>query len=135
MNKYLLVSGSALYDANRGENDYGFYISLSDDLINWSLRKLIVEARLWYTNTNDVDRVGYPSFIDPDDLSRNFEYTDREFYLYFTRWNAFTAYDRDLVRLPIRLDEFAKPIRLPGPEPFPWRMFLPVITSGIQGKK
>ena len=36
--KYLLVGPAGKYDPSRGENVYGIYYSLSDDLINWSDR-------------------------------------------------------------------------------------------------
>ena len=102
LNKFLLIGATGLWDPDREEGVNGFYFSLSDDLINWTPPRLIMEGSLWWTANNDVDRVGYPSVLDPDDTSRNFEHSDSEVYLYFTRWNAGTDYDRDLIRIPIR---------------------------------
>jgi S-layer homology domain len=100
-NKYLLVGATGLYDPNVGEVVWGFYYSLSDDLINWSPRKLIMKAKLWWTPSLPGDSYGYPSLIDPNDNSMNFNYTDKKAYLYYTRWHNGTTYDRDLVRVSI----------------------------------
>ena len=128
LKKFLLVGPAGLYDPDRDEIVYGFYFSLSDDLINWSPRRLIMEVPFWWTAGNDVDRYAYPSLIDSDDLSRNFEYTDRDVYFYFTRWHAWTTHDRDLVRVPIRfyLDT--------DTEEFPWEILFPAITHGAKSK-
>jgi hypothetical protein len=102
-NKFLLVGATGLYDPYAGEVVHGFYYSLSDDLINWSPRQLIIKAKLWWTPALPGDSYGYPSLIDPDDDSMNFEYTDKKVYLYYTRWHVGTMLDldRDLVRIPI----------------------------------
>jgi hypothetical protein len=94
-------------------SDFFFDSSLSDDLIHWSRPQpmLMVDydsARGW--------GMAYGSVIDPfvmgangmNEQTRNFEKSDNEFYLYFTRTNSFThpevsPYDRDLVRVPITL--------------------------------
>jgi hypothetical protein len=102
LKKYVLISATGLWDKDRGEVVHGFYFSLSDDLVNWSLRRLVMEGPLWWTAGNDVDRIGIASLLDPDDPSRNFETTDDQAYLYYTRWHAGTIYDRDLVRVPVR---------------------------------
>ena len=102
LNRFLLIGATGLWDPERQEEVNGFYFSLSDDLINWTPPRLIMEGSLWWTANNVVDRVAYPSVLDPDDTSRNFENSDSEVYLYFTRWNAGTIYDRDLIRIPIR---------------------------------
>jgi len=100
-NKFLLVGSTGLWDPNIGETIYGFYYSLSDDLINWSPRQLIMKAKLSWTPFLPGDIYAYPSLIDPDDKSMNFEYTDNKVYLYYTRWHEGTMYDRDLIRIPI----------------------------------
>jgi hypothetical protein len=100
-NKYLLVGAAGLYDPDLGDVIHGFYYSLSDDLINWSPRQLIMKVKLWWTPWLLGDAFGYPSLIDPDDDSMNFEYTDKQVYLYYTRWHTGSTYDRDLVRIPI----------------------------------
>jgi len=100
-NKFLLVGAAYIYDPDVGEVVTGFCYSLSDDLINWSPRQLIMKRKLWWTPSLPGDSYGYPSLIDPDDDSMNFEYTDKKVYLYYTRWHTGTMWDRDLVRIPI----------------------------------
>ena len=55
---------------------------------------------------NRVDPRSYPSVIDPDSPSRNFETSGQHVYLYFVRIHMEdcrpTAY-RDLVRVPIEI--------------------------------
>jgi hypothetical protein len=52
--------------------------------------------------------VAYPSLLDPDSPSRNFEDTDDDAFVYLTRITmrgCQTGWSRDLVRLPIRFSE------------------------------
>jgi hypothetical protein len=104
-NKFMLVGTSNKWNPARQEDVFGFYYSLSDDLINWSERQLLMECELWWTNDNSVDRLGYPVLIDPTDTSRNFLNTGQRPYLYYTRWHRNTSLDRDLERIQI---EFTK---------------------------
>ena len=104
-NKFMLVGTSNKWDPARQEDVFGFYYSLSDDLINWSERQLLMECELWWTNDNSVDRLGYPVLIDPADTSRNFSNTGQRPYLYYTRWHRNTGLDRDLERIQV---EFTK---------------------------
>jgi hypothetical protein len=107
--KYLLIGSNSAYDATKRRVVSGFFYSLSDDLIHWSRQKLIHEAELPFTyRCGDSDPVVYPSVLDPQSTSRNFETTGRRPYLYFTRehFQACTeTLNRDLVRVPI---EFSK---------------------------
>jgi len=104
-NKFILVGTANVWDPERAAEVFGFFYSLSDDLINWSARKLIMECELWWTDDNSVDRFGYPALIDPADSSRNYSNTGQRPYLYYTRWNKNTNLDRDLLRIQI---EFTK---------------------------
>lgn len=83
---------------------WGFYYSFSDDLINWTHRKLLLEIELPWTvgfPGSDVSHL-YPSLLDPESSSRNFETTDKTAYLYFTRNNlGHASLDRDLIRVPV----------------------------------
>lgn len=107
--KYLLVSPSGQFDFKKRRVVWGFYYSLSDDLVNWSKRTLIKETELtWTYRCGDPDPVSYPSVLDPDSQSRNFETTGRRAYIYFTRVHyraCAQTLDRDLVRVPV---EFSK---------------------------
>jgi hypothetical protein len=106
--KYLLVAPANQYDARRRLVN-GFYYSLSDDLIDWSPRKLIREVVLPDTyRCGDRDPLFYASILDPTSGSRNFETSGRRPYLYFTRMHYRACQqtsDRDLVRVQI---EFSK---------------------------
>jgi hypothetical protein len=108
-NKYLLVSPAGDYDFKKRRTVWGFYYSLSGDLVHWSQRKLVKEVELtWTYRCGDADPVAYPSVLDPDSDSRNFETTGRRAYIYFTRVHyqaCIQTLDRDLVRVPI---EFSK---------------------------
>jgi hypothetical protein len=103
LNRYVLIGISA--DQIDGREVWGFYFSTSADLINWSRRKLIMEVPLPWTVEfpgSDLSFL-YPSLLDPDSKSRNFETSDDQAYLYFTRNNfGHASLDRDLVRVPVQ---------------------------------
>ncbi len=92
--KYILVDFT-VGEVN-GALKYGFYYSLSDDLIHWSSKQFIMQVQ----QTWGVGGSNYPSLIDHNDTSRNFEITGQNCFLYYTKWNSGT-YDRDLIRVPI----------------------------------
>jgi len=111
-NKFLLVGLTAQWE--NGELVYGFYYSLSDDMINWTLRKLLFEGiPLWKTDIwqpGDPNPIGYPSLIDPDSTSPVFDTTDQEVFLYMTVFNfegiGHLTADADLVRIPIKFFKY-----------------------------
>ncbi len=81
----------------------GFYYSLSDDLVNWSPMQLLMATDLAQNVNWEAPFLAYPSLIDPDDTSRNFEVTGQTPYLYFTRANAMSpTLDFDLVRVRVQ---------------------------------
>lgn len=85
---------------------WGVYYSTSDDLIDWSQRKLLIELPIVASVTNpDTDMLyAFPVLLDPDSPSRNFDTTDDQFYLYITHeHNGGGSLDRDLVRFPVSL--------------------------------
>ncbi len=92
--KYILVDFT-VGEVN-GVLKYGFYYSLSNDLIHWSTKQFIMQVQPTWA----VGGANYPSLIDHNDVSRNFEVTGQSCFLYYTKWNSGT-YDRDLVRVPI----------------------------------
>lgn len=95
--KFLLIGTAGQRDRATGRVIWGFYYSLSDDLIHWTPRKLIMEAKPAHQTSLPGDILVYPSLIDPQDESRNFEITGQRAYLYYTRWHR--GFDRDLVRV------------------------------------
>jgi len=93
---------------------WGVYYSFSDDLIEWTTRRLLLELPVT-ASVADVRHdqfYAYPSVIDPGSPSRNFETSSSSAYLYITLLNE-GAYslDRDLVRYPIEFSE----VELVGP--------------------
>jgi hypothetical protein len=108
LDSFLLV-GTATERDREGNTTSGIYYSTSDDLIRWTPRNLISKEESPQTyRCGDPNPVAYPSVLDPDSPSRNFETTGKRAYLYFTRYNYESCeetLDRDLVRVPI---EFSK---------------------------
>lgn len=103
LNKFVLIGTSS--DPQSEPNLYGFYYSFSDDLINWERRKPMLEVRLpWRTSNPNIPVYLYPTLIDHDSSSLNFETAGENMYLYFTRLNnGQSGLDRDLVRMRVRL--------------------------------
>jgi hypothetical protein len=83
----------------------GFYFATSFDLVNWSHFQIIAKVLNWCETDPQTPgliepvRVGYPSIVDHEDSSANFERSGRTPYLYYTRFND--GLDRDLVRVPL----------------------------------
>jgi hypothetical protein len=88
-----------------GESVCGFYFSTSFDLIHWSDIQLIAKVLSWCETDPSTPglietvEANYPSIIDHDDATTNFERPGRTPYLYYTRVNG--GLDRDLVRVPL----------------------------------
>lgn len=102
LRKFVLVGTSN--DPREDPARFGFYYAVSDDLIHWERRKLLLEVPLPWTvaDPGDVNYL-YPSLIDPNSRSMSFETTGRTAYLYFTRLNfGHPSLDRDLIRVPVR---------------------------------
>jgi hypothetical protein len=105
-------------------------------------KKLVTAQIIWETGCTSTTEqpVLYASIVDNDSTTRNFETTDRDFHLYLTRYNAgpngfscqagawrpnntsqdqsqrppgtFAGEDRDVIRVPIRLNRKAGDDRL-----------------------
>lgn len=102
LDAYVLIGPSA--DFLDGRTVWGFYYALSRDLVNWTRRRLLTEIDLPWTVADSGTDVSYlyPSLLDPDSPSRNFETTDDQAYLYYTRNNhGQGSLDRDLIRVPV----------------------------------
>ncbi len=103
LQKYMLIGGGLV----GGPTDFlcGFFYSLSPDLINWTRLRLVRTAHVpWSPQCFPEGTIGatFPSFIDHDDGTINFERPGRTPYLYYTRFNDH-ALDRDLVRVPVTI--------------------------------
>jgi hypothetical protein len=91
------------------DDDVDIFYSLSDDLVNWETKKVLLHVphRFEGCNTNESgDTILYTSVLDHDSTNRNFETTGKKFYVYFTRYNGSCgvgdpADGRDLIRVPV----------------------------------
>jgi hypothetical protein len=102
LNRYVLVGLSA--DQINGKEVWGIYYSFSDDLLQWTHRKLLAEMPLPWTVANGGSDLSilYPSMLDPASDSPSFETFGKAGYLYYTRHNhGQGSLDRDLVRVPV----------------------------------
>lgn len=89
-------------------DDRGIYYSTSTDLIDWTPRRRLMDAPVPgdITLADTMPFLAYPTLLDHDSPSLNFDTVDDRFYLYTTRFNAGTSsLDRDLVRYPIEIVE------------------------------
>lgn len=125
LQKYMLLSHTGYLldeetlDEETGEprRNYGFFYSLSSDLVNWGPSQVLLEIRSWNQPEFEVGTTkhGYPVLIDPNDTSRNFEGTEDQVYLYYTA-NHFGFLDRDLVRRSVTIiDEIPPTIEISDP--------------------
>jgi hypothetical protein len=109
LKKFVLAGAASLPDRDTRKPVWGVYFSTSKNLRDWSTPSLIKKGEFVFTyKCGDPDPIGYPSILDPNSPSRNFETTGRDAYLYFTRLHyQFCAQtlDRDLIRVPIRFSK------------------------------
>jgi hypothetical protein len=105
LDEYVLVGTNTAYDPRSRRARSGVYYSLSSDLLNWSPRRLLLESELVETyQCGDRDPLQYPSILDPESNSRNFETVGRRAYLYYTQHryqNCQPSSNRDLMRVPV----------------------------------
>ncbi len=98
-----------LVDSAQKSGVWGFYYSISDDLLHWTPRILIREANVNINPDGSTSglRESYPTLIDHADTSRNFSNVGQTPYLYWTRWDqdAVSDYDRDLMRVQISFEK------------------------------
>ncbi len=84
----------------------GVYYATSPDLIAWTAPRLLFPTPTTLDKGCDTMPVVYPSLIDPDSPSRNFEDTDDDAYIYMTRITmegCKTGWTRNLVRLRVHI--------------------------------
>lgn len=102
LGQYIMVGFIRVNDET-GSNPSGFYFSLSPNLISWTEPQLLMAG----SKLNDVQSgstgnyVAYPSLLDPNSTSRNFETIGQTAYLYFTQANTSENNARELVRVPV----------------------------------
>jgi len=80
---------------------YGFFMSFSDDLINWTHRTIFLQRHLPWTSPGPSDPIhSYPSLLDPESTSRSFDTIGKTAYVYYTRNNR-SWLDSDMLRVPV----------------------------------
>lgn len=86
----------------------GVFVATSPDLVTWSPARLTIPMTVSGKQSCDEPAAwNYPSLLDPRSPSRTFETVGDTAYLYLTRFNLADCklgMDRDLVRLPVRID-------------------------------
>jgi hypothetical protein len=106
LNRYMHVA-MALPDESDGRPVCGIYFVLSADLIHWSRPQLLAEAQFSWCRV-DLQRptviepasVAYPSIVDHNDTTINFERAGRSAHLYYSRLSD-TNIPRDLIRVQV----------------------------------
>lgn len=91
---------------SKSEGESGFYYSVSQDLIHWSEGRLFLPLATPWSAVCGQDRFAYPSLVDVNSPSRNFDVVVGEPYLYFVRQHfdgCRGTLQRDLVRVKVRL--------------------------------
>ncbi len=96
----------AVSNFSSGNSDTsGVYYSLSSDLVNWSPARLLLKVPTIWSAYCPPQRYAYPSLVEVDSPSRNFDTISNDAYLYIMR-EQFKGCDgglnRDLVRMKIR---------------------------------
>jgi hypothetical protein len=86
----------------------GIFTATSRDLLAWSEPSLVMEAELlWDMGCGEREVFFYPSLIDPAARTPSFEDFGDTGFLYLARYQNFknckVTWDRDLVRVPVRL--------------------------------
>lgn len=101
LGKFILIGSGTSVDGSK----HGFFISFSDDMIDWTPRELLLERALPWTAQDPTEaHYLYPSLLDPDSTSRSFDTVGNTAYVYYTRNNrAAGDLDRDMLRVPVEL--------------------------------
>jgi len=84
----------------------GFYYSVSSDLIHWSEGRRFLALPTPWSGACGEDRFVYPSLVDPNSSSRNFDVIGDEPSLFFVRQHfdgCQGTMQRDLIRMRLRL--------------------------------
>lgn len=107
LDRYVLVGLADTPASSPGPKVSGIYFSTSRDLVDWTPRKLLLQAPRRQTyRCGDPLPIAYPSLIDPNSRSRTFATTGRRPFLYFTQLNyrdCRKSLDRDLIRVRVEI--------------------------------
>lgn len=95
--------------AGVGTNGVEFWYTFSTNLVNWEApRSLKTSPRPSTWKPGDPPPEAYPSLLDPESSSRNFDTLDKRPYLYFVRYavenGKVELRKRELLRIPIKIE-------------------------------
>ena len=81
----------------------GFFVSFSDDMIEWTPRELLLQKELpWTVQDPNEPHYLYPSLLDPESTARSFDKVGDTAYVYYMRNNRAPGdLDRDMLRVPV----------------------------------
>ncbi len=106
LGRFLLV-GVAGPARRHPAKERGVYFSVSEDLIHWSPRRLLLPATTLHSyGCGQASPIAYPSVLDPSSRSRTFETTGGRPFLYFTKFryrNCQKTTNRDLMRVRLSI--------------------------------
>jgi hypothetical protein len=106
---YLLLDMTPSADVGARSQVTGIHYSTSEDLVEWSPRRLLLRAPSVHSfRCGGRAPIAYPSLIDPSSRSRTFATADGRAFLYYTRFHyrdCRKTADRDLVRVPVEVSE------------------------------
>ena len=109
LERYMAVATSPGHLDVNGRPTCGIFYALSADLVHWSGHGLVVEASMPWCPADPSSpgllepvNVLYPSIVDHEDTTVNFERAGRTPYLYYVRFNGDNL-DRDVMRVPLTL--------------------------------
>lgn len=89
----------------------GVFYTLSNDLINWSDPRVLLEVILPWRAKGPDWAVAYPSLLQPEDKSRNYERTKRDPYLYYITWQSnVDSTKRKIIRRKVTFTGIAKSV-------------------------
>jgi hypothetical protein len=85
----------------------GIYYTTSRDLVHWSPMTLLMQTGT-IPGCDALERIDFPTLIDPNSTSRTFQTIGQTAYLYYTHWNpenckTIYEYNRQLVRVPVEV--------------------------------
>jgi hypothetical protein len=142
LHRYVLLAPGQFDPVNGVQEQPGFYWSMSQDLIHWSAARRFMNGPVpWSHKCSDPDVIQYPSLIDPNSSSPNFETIGSRADLFFSVYHysstpdggCFLALDRDLRRVTIQFDrgpDCSKLVATPDVLPSFNRNLFPVTISG-----
>ena len=88
-----------------GGDNSGFYYSLSDDLIHWTPKEIIISTIMGFETGNQTPFDAYPTLIDHHSPSMSFDVTGQSMYLYYSVFTNNDPWSIDLMRVKV---EFSK---------------------------